>query len=135
MRKLFLDAGFDGALNEVGSKTWLSVKEVMKNSLGNNTAENYRILVAAMLDNFRRMEVNQSLKIHMLDSHLDFFPNNLGAVSDEIGERFHQEIADLGSRYNVEKSVNMLADHVWNMIFEESSTHGRKSARTSFKIM
>ena len=24
-----------------------------------------------------------SLKVHYLDSHLDFFPENLGAVSDE----------------------------------------------------
>ncbi|GBP90238.1 hypothetical protein EVAR_100685_1 [Eumeta japonica] len=29
-----------------------------------------------------------SLKIHFLHSHLDFFPQNLGAVSDEHGERF-----------------------------------------------
>jgi hypothetical protein len=27
-----------------------------------------------------------SLKVHFLDSHLDFFPENLGAVSDEHGE-------------------------------------------------
>ena len=31
-----------------------------------------------------------SLKIHFLHSHLDFFPENLGDVSDEHGERFHQ---------------------------------------------
>lgn len=30
-----------------------------------------------------------SLKIHFLDSRVDFFPENLGAVSDEHGERFH----------------------------------------------
>jgi hypothetical protein len=38
-----------------------------------------------------------SLKVHFLGSHLDFFPDNLGAVSDEHGERFHQDI------YNMEK--------------------------------
>lgn len=36
--------------------------------------------------------LNMSLKIHFLHSHLDFFPENLGDVSDEHGERFHQEI-------------------------------------------
>ena len=32
-------------------------------------------------------------------SHLDFFPPNLGAVSDEQGERFHQDIAIMEKRY------------------------------------
>jgi hypothetical protein len=31
-----------------------------------------------------------SLKIHFFVSYLDFFPENLGEVSDEHGERFHQ---------------------------------------------
>ena len=29
-----------------------------------------------------------SLKIHFLESHLDFFPENIGEVSDEHGENF-----------------------------------------------
>jgi hypothetical protein len=33
-----------------------------------------------------------SLKIHFLESHLDFFPENIGRVGDEHGERFHQDI-------------------------------------------
>jgi hypothetical protein len=32
-----------------------------------------------------------SLKIHFLNSHLDFIPENLGAVSEEQGERFHRD--------------------------------------------
>ncbi|UYV67048.1 unc-93, partial [Cordylochernes scorpioides] len=42
---------------------------------------------------------NMSLKIHFLHSHLDFFPYNLGAVSDEHGERFHQAISSMEKRY------------------------------------
>ena len=34
-----------------------------------------------------------SLEIHFLHSHLYFFPENLGDVSDEHGEKFHQGIA------------------------------------------
>ncbi len=40
-----------------------------------------------------------SLKIHFLHSHLDFFPVNLGAESDEQGERFHQDMLTLENRY------------------------------------
>ena len=40
-----------------------------------------------------------SLKIHFLESHLDFLPENLGEVSDEHGERFHQDITAMEKRY------------------------------------
>ncbi|KDR09212.1 hypothetical protein L798_01096 [Zootermopsis nevadensis] len=40
-----------------------------------------------------------SLKIHFLHSHLDFFPGNVGDVSDEQGERFHQDIQTMEERY------------------------------------
>jgi hypothetical protein len=32
-------------------------------------------------------------------SHLHFLPGNLGEVSDEQGERFHQDIKSLEHRY------------------------------------
>ena len=35
---------------------------------------------------------HMSLKIHFLESQLDFFPQNLGEVSDEHSEIFHQDI-------------------------------------------
>jgi len=37
------------------------------------------------------MGCNMSLKIHFFDSHSDFFPDTLGEISDEHGERFHQD--------------------------------------------
>jgi len=33
-----------------------------------------------------------SLKIHFMESHLDFFTGNFSKVSDKHGERFHQDI-------------------------------------------
>jgi hypothetical protein len=51
-----------------------------------------------------------SLKVHFLDSHLDFFPENLGAVSDEHRERFHQDISNMEKRYQGKWSLSMLAD-------------------------
>jgi hypothetical protein len=40
-----------------------------------------------------------SLKIHFLNSHLEFFLKNLDAVSDEQGERFQQDIKEMERRY------------------------------------
>ena len=52
-----------------------------------------------MLDANHKLGYNMSLKIHFLHSHLSFFPENMGSVSDEHGERFHQEIAEYEKRY------------------------------------
>jgi len=44
------------------------------------------------LTSYNAMGCNMSLKIHSLESHLNVFPENLSEVSDEHGERFHQDI-------------------------------------------
>ena len=59
---------------------------------------------ALKLRNFQEMKVNMSLKIHMMHSHLDFSLENMGAVSDEHCERFHQDIAAI-------KEVQVNAHH------------------------
>ena len=38
------------------------------------------------------------LEMHILHSHLEFFIENLGDVSDEHRERFHQDIASIEKR-------------------------------------
>jgi hypothetical protein len=56
-----------------------------------------------------------SLKIHVLQSHLDFFPNNCGMFSDEHGERFCQEIPTMEKRDQGKWSTSMLADYCWTL--------------------
>ncbi|UYV69543.1 hypothetical protein LAZ67_6003931 [Cordylochernes scorpioides] len=60
-----------------------------------------------------------SLKIYFLDSHLYFFPDNLSAVSDERGERFHQDISSMEMRYQGKWSPIMLADYCWTLKSDE----------------
>jgi len=74
-----------------------------------------------------------SLKIHFLDSHLDFFPDNLGAVSDEHGERFHQDISALEKGYQGQRSARMLSDYCWMMKRDvPDAKHRRKSTTLTF---
>jgi len=56
-----------------------------------------------------------SLKMHFLLSRLDFFPLHCGDVSDEHGERFHQDISVMGHRYKGKQSAAMLGDYCWMM--------------------
>ena len=51
--------------------------------------------------------------MHFLFSHLDRFPENLGDVSDEQGERFHQDIKEMEIRYQGRWDAVMMADYCW----------------------
>ena len=42
---------------------------------------------------------------------LEFFPENLGEVSDEHGERFHQDILAMKKQYQGKGTSSMLADY------------------------
>ena len=76
----------------------LFVKAVKNNFLGSTKSRNHKHLID-MLQNFQEMKVNMTLKIHMMHSHLEFFPRNMEAISDEHVERFHQDIATIEKRF------------------------------------
>ncbi|UYV75259.1 hypothetical protein LAZ67_12003126 [Cordylochernes scorpioides] len=99
IRELQQDGNFQNSLNEVEAAAWNSFRNVCKNFLGSVKVENYRDIVYDLLLSYKALGCNMSLKIHFLHSHLDFFPDNLGAVSDEHGERFHQDISSMEKRY------------------------------------
>ncbi|GBN96190.1 hypothetical protein AVEN_188324-1 [Araneus ventricosus] len=63
---------------------------------------------------YKIMGYNMSLKIHFLHSHLEFYPENLGSVSDEHGEQFDQAISNMGAGNDQGKwNPKMLADYFW----------------------
>jgi hypothetical protein len=66
---------------------------------GNNKDPDYVTIVANMLEKFKVLGCLMNLKINFLHSHLDFFPKHLGAVSEEQGELFHQDIKEMDRRY------------------------------------
>ena len=87
------------AMSDKEKAAWLSFVDVMKNFLGNKKAGNHEDLVGNMLSAFRHLGCKMSIKVHFLFSHLDKFPDNLGAVSDEQREREREIPPDLnGSR-------------------------------------
>ena len=71
-----------------------------------------------------------SVKVHFFHSHLDYFPENLEAMSEEQGERFHQDIKTVEKRYQGWWSVSMMADYYWCLMRDEKTyKHSRKSKR------
>lgn len=61
--------------------------------------ENYRKLINDFITQYHILRCRMSIKMHYLHSHLDFFRPNMGDVSEEHGERFHQDILTMANRY------------------------------------
>ncbi|GBO42013.1 hypothetical protein AVEN_247275-1 [Araneus ventricosus] len=97
-------------LNRKEKRAWIAFKKVCVNFLGNKKSDDYVAHVEELLSAYNAMRCNMSLKVHFLHSHLDFFPENLGAVSDEHGERFHQDIAQFERRFSGNRNASMLAE-------------------------
>lgn len=119
IRKLIRDPIFSGKLDYLERNAWQSFVELTKGFLGNTRSDNYEELVSKLLKDYRALGCNMSLKMHFLHSHLDFFPKNLGAVSDEHGERFHRDVMEIEKRYQGKVTTNMLADYCWTIIRDD----------------
>lgn len=131
IRKMMRDSDFPRTMTQTELSAWGSFKLLCDNFLGNHKAENYKDLVENLLDTFQTLGCRMSLKIHFLHSHLDFFPSNMGAISDEHGERFHQEIYDMEQRYHGMRNSSMMADYCWSIQRETNfENYTRKSKRS-----
>ena len=87
-------------ISEKKLSAWLSFIETVADFLSNYRASNYLEALDKLLRSFQRMGCRMSLKNHFLHSNLNFYPSpNLGDVSDEHGEGFHQEMMIMESKY------------------------------------
>jgi hypothetical protein len=48
----------------------------------------------------------------------EFFPENMEDLSDEHGEKFHQDISHIEKRCSGKQSSHVLADYYWSLIRE-----------------
>ena len=133
IRSLMQDEKFEELLNPLEKAAWQALKNVTHSFLGNRKAENYRDIVNDLITSYKNLGCNMSLKVHFLHSHLDFFPENLGDVSDEHGEHFHQEISAMEKRYQGKWNPNMLADYCWTIKRDApQAKYKRKSSFLTF---
>ena len=132
IRELMQDKQFDEDLNETERNAWLSFKRICKDFLRNHKAANYQDVVQDLLTSYKAMGCNMRLKVHFLESHLDFFPENLGEVSDEHGKRFNQDILAMEKRFQGKWTSSMLADY-WTLKRDvPEANYRRKSYASTF---
>jgi len=102
-------------MNEKESCAWSAFVESVKNILGNRYVVNYKGIVATLLSTLQDMGANVSIKLHFLNRHLEHFPKNLGDLSDEQGEQFHEDISEMEVRYQGRWDAAMLPDYCWSI--------------------
>ena len=101
--------------------------------MGNRKAVSHKGIAAKLLSTLQDMGANMSIKFHFLFSHLDRFLENLGDLSDEQGERFHQDISEMEVRYQGRWDAAMLADYCWSIKRDDAfAIHSRGSLKWKF---
>lgn len=133
IRELLKDAKFEDSLDSNEINAWRAFKSIIQNFLGNHRSPDYEHVVEELLHSFKALGARMSIKMHFLSSHLDYFPDNCGDLSEEQGERFHQDIRVMEERYQGRWDVNMLADYCWCLKRDVcAAEHKRKSLKKPF---
>lgn len=108
-------AEFELILSPNELTAWKSIKDVISNVLGKCRSPSAQTYTNAMLQEFEKLGVHMSTKIHFLNSHMDFFENQLSTESDEHGERFHQVCLPLEERYKGKSILSLITDLCWTL--------------------
>ena len=106
----------------------------MEGFLGNYRKDDYAMVVTNLIESYEKLGCRTSLKLHFLHCHLDFFRDNLRNVSEEHGERFHQDIQEMEKRYQGRWNETMMGDYVWNLMRKCNTTYKRKIIQRPFFI-
>ena len=85
------------------------MKTVITSFLGNKKNPNYESIVEEMIKHFQILGSNVSLKVHFLDSHLDYFLENLRAASEEQSERILKDTKEMEKRCQGKWNSSMVA--------------------------
>jgi hypothetical protein len=68
------DQDFEKSLNESEKAAWRLFQKVLKIFLGNKKAENYEDMISELIDNYRAVGCNMSLKMHFFEFTFGLFP-------------------------------------------------------------
>ncbi|UYV70966.1 hypothetical protein LAZ67_8001268 [Cordylochernes scorpioides] len=125
IRKLINDEEFIATLKEDEKNAWLALIDIVKHFSGNNKSPSYVRIVENLISKFHKLECITNLKFNFMDSHLNFSPDNLGAESEEQGERFHQDIKIIEHRYN----------GLWNQRFDAKDWPSWKQQFSRYRLL
>ena len=130
IRVMLQSERLEDVMTIVERNAWHAFRMVVQGFLGNNRNENYMQLIRDLMQTYHVLGCRLSLKLHYLHSHIDFFRPNLGDVSEEHGERFHQDMNNMEKRYQGRWDSAMMGDYVWGLVRAKRSTEHRRQSRS-----
>ncbi|QQP36648.1 Uncharacterized protein FKW44_021815, partial [Caligus rogercresseyi] len=129
----YKDTEFQNSMNTLECAAWKSFVQVVNHFLGNTKAANHARLISTMIEAFQKLGCLMCIKMHFLFSHMEKFPENLGAMSDEQGERFHQDMRQIEESYQGRWDAVMMADYCWSLKRDNTAAaHTRESKKRRF---
>ena len=114
-------------MSAVEKRAWVAFRHVVHGFLGNNKRDNYKELVDNLIVQYAETKCRMSIKLHYLHSHLDIFRPNLGDVSEEHGERFHQDILAMEKRYQGKWDAAMMGEYMWCLLHDDDKIQKRQT--------
>jgi hypothetical protein len=108
IRKLIFDEDFLLTMTEGEREAWIAFKNVVAKFLGSN-----KNCCCKYAREIQSLEVLDELKTSYFEVTLGFFPENLGAVSEEQGEDFRQDLKEVERSYQGRWNVNVIGDCCW----------------------
>ena len=99
IRTLLKDKDFDIKMVCIERDAWRTFSTVIEGLLGNKRSSEYVSHVNELMKSFEKLGAHMPIKMNFLQSHLDYFPKTCGDYSEEQGERFHQDIKMMETKY------------------------------------
>ena len=103
-------------MSDLERNAWQAFRMIVEGFLGKHRRDDYAKWVSNLIKSYEKLGCRMFLKLNFLHSHLDFFRENFGNVSEEHGERFHQDIQVMKKRYQGRWDEAMMGDYVWNLV-------------------
>ena len=127
IRRMLASQELEKQLSDLEKNAWQTFGMIVEEFLGNHRRDDYAMVVSNLIDSYEKLGCRMSLKLHFLHSHLDFFWDSLGNVSEEHGERFHQNSQVMEKRYQWRWNEAMMGDYEWNLMRTCNTTYKRKN--------
>lgn len=113
--KICHNTEFVSVLNRTEKRAFLAFKNVSTYVL--SSAQHSTLTKEEIVDEFfeayKIMGCNFTYKMHLLRSHLDLFPDNIDTISDQHGEKLHQDMKPKEEHFAGQPVINMLARYCY----------------------
>ena len=99
IREVLNGPGFQKELSSIELRAWKAFTRLCANFLDNKKSPSFKMGVENFLEAHKEMGCLMSIKMHFLYSHLDYFSSKPWRGQQRAGEKFHQDIQAMETRY------------------------------------